>query len=373
MKLTVNTQGLLNAVSIAAQFQNNEGDYANTICISGEDNMIEVKASNNRQAVHMKGLPFNAYVLTEDSFSGVSIESKKLISMLKATKSIDTVIDFEKSGVEVKCGRSKAKIALQENVQTFSEHTGEKTLQIDSDLIGHFEKALHSIDRDNPKYELNGLNLVIKDKKLSIASTDTRRLTISQSSVEYDDMDIIVPKEAVSSITKLFNGCSVSASISENFLVINTETISFTTNLISGSFPDWKRIVPSDVKHKITIGRTFLQDIIKDATLFESDIALIFTEETLHIHDLEKTLYVQEDFVTGIEETFFVGVNGKYLLDFLGSCGDETVEFHYAAENLPFLLKAGDYQEVIMPINSIEVDIPSKQDEQEAPNVELVA
>ena len=51
-----------------------------------------------------------------------------------------------------------------------------------------------------------------------------------------------------------------------------------------------------------------------------------------------------------IEETFYLAVNSKYILDFLSCINTEDLQMYYNDSNLPFVLVDNNFSTVIMPI-----------------------
>ena len=79
-------------------------------------------------------------------------------------------------------------------------------ISLDSlNLIKNLKKISPAIDTNNPKFELNGALINIKNDSTDLVGTDTRRLAIAtiESSNE-QELSLIVPKKAILEIQKLF-------------------------------------------------------------------------------------------------------------------------------------------------------------------------
>lgn len=369
MKLTTNKTQLTNAVAIANSYVSNEGDFKGKIVITGAKSNIVIKATDYIQTIALKQIPFVSSDLTVDTFDNFSIDGKKLLTALKATKTDELILEISQSHLVIKSGRSKVKIEIVYEVQEIKISTNGNYLNIDSNLIADFKRIFHAVDSNNPKYELNGVLVQIIDGQLNLVATDTRRLSVSTCNTSDENMEIIVPKDAIQSMIKLFPTENVIAEFDDTTLTVKTQMITYSTKLINGAFPQWKRIIPSSYEETLTISRTKLAELIKEASLFEQQISINISEGKIVIKDKDNNTEIED---TVLEESVNISfsVSAKNILDFLSSYDTENVEMNFNGSNLPIILIAdSQYKEVCMPIivnNEKEVDTKNESVEQEA-------
>ena len=95
-----------------------------------------------------------------------------------------------------------------------------------------------------------------------------------------------------------------------------------------------------------------LIESIKLVTSIESKIKITFNPESIIFESLDddSESKTQIDVNINIDETFYIAVNSKYILDFLSSTDSENVTIGFNESNLPFYLEDKNFITIIMPI-----------------------
>lgn len=347
--ITINTKIINGAVAMATNYTQKDGAFAGKIVLSGTEGLLEIKATSAIETIHLKNIAFVSSDLTDDNFEAFSIDAKKLSTVLGSSKGDEVSIELNDGFVNIRSARSKVKIDTLAEVQDIPIPNAENILDIGNDILLGFNKILHSIDTNNLKYELNGAHLLVKDGTMNLVSTDTRRLSIVSANSSLKDMEIIIPKHGIVSIMKLFQGKDVTAQYDNVNFSIHTKYISYATKLINSKFPDWRRIVPTESKHLISIGRVKLLELAKEASIFEDSIIVSIADGVIKTSDYEGNTTVED--TVDYKEPIKFGISSKVLSDFLSSSEEEMVELKFNANNLPIMLVFNDtYKEVCMPI-----------------------
>lgn len=354
--ITLNTNGLLNAVAVANNFMPTNGDFVGKLVLVGNSGKLEVKASDYERTIIFKEIGFVSSDLTDADFASISIDGKKLLTTLRAAKTDEVMIELRVEHIVVKSGRSKIKIETLANTQNIEIVTGNGNSFNIGNKIGQFEQILHSVDTNNPKFELNGVLVQVNNGVFNIVGTDTRRLAAITSETDLENTSIIVPKNGINNIVKLFSGFDVSAEIDDSTLTVYTDGVLFQTKLINGKYPEWQRIVPRSFSQTITIGRVRLTELVKEASLFDQQIKITIKDSIILLEDFEGSTKV-EDVFSDENANFKFGVNAKAILDFLSSFSEENVQIGFNGTSLPIMFIANpSYREVIMPIVMIEAE-----------------
>ncbi len=347
--ITLNTNELTNALSIATSYMSKDGDFLGKITISGESGFVNVKATNNVETVHLKNISFTCSDITKDDFTPFSVDGKKMFTVLKSSKADDVSIELHESHINIKSGRSKVKIETLAEVQLISDNIYAKKLEIGSDLLVNFDKILHAIDVNNPKYELNGALLQISDGVVNLVSTDTKRLAVVTASSSIEDLEMIIPRSGIQSIIKLFDKEGVTALYDDSNIAIHTDYLSYSTKLINGKFPDFKRIIPTEINQQIIIGSEKLAGLVKEASIFDDSIVIRISGGGIMLSDYEGTTTVKDDILS--DATVAFGISAKIVLDFLASSNDEEITIGFNSSNVPVVLQANaKHKEICMPI-----------------------
>lgn len=352
MKITVNTNALTQAVTTANKFMAKEGDFLGQIVLKGLNGKLEVLVTNIVNTFIAKDITFTSNDLTNDSFSSFSIDGKKLLTVLKSAKTDEVNMTQTDGFVFIKSGRSNVRLETLSETQNIVISEAKDKLVLSRRILDGFKQISHAVDNNNPKFELNGVLLQIKNSTISIVGTDTRRLSVvtseSESSVE---RDIIIPIDAINSLNNMLATYDfVEAELNDTNLTINTDTFSFSTKLVNGNYPDWARIVPKNQIQTLTIGRLKFAELLKEASLLDDDVIVDISNGSIILQDIDKNTQVI-DSVTDENLNIKFCVYSKYALDFLNSYGEENVQVAFNGTNLPLLFIANpDYREVIMPV-----------------------
>jgi DNA polymerase-3 subunit beta len=323
--------------SITIQDKNAIDDVFNSLEINSQNDTIEVIATNvdnNSQIVLDTGLKAEC--------KGNIFLNKKDITKIKKLKT-DFVFDFENKVLN----SGNFKINLLKNYNEsfdFEVFNVVDTPIILSDKIkDNISNIINVADINNPKFELNGILIENVSNDLNIVSTDTRRLTILNDTLDFGDFTINPNKKAL----ELVNWNDVNFMLlSEKHLIIKEKNITHNIGLIVGKFPEYKRIVPSGYNKTVKIASCQFKNALKECSVFGADMTinqnLSFDILSKDGFDIEATYKHSFDF-KDINISFMI----KYVLEAINS---ETIEFCFNENNIPFTIIGDGYKTVIMPI-----------------------
>jgi DNA polymerase-3 subunit beta len=317
-------------------------------------------ASNNRLTIKATDQEIGLTIETEHAnvqMDGkATANGKKLLDIVRILKEGDIVLETLEETLHITQGHSKFKLPMfvADQFPTFPDVTDLPSIALDSmQLIQMFKKVSPAIDTNNPKHELNGALLNIKENEIDVVGTDTRRLAIGKIPNESETtLSMIIPKKAIIEIQKLFFD-QIAIHYDETNLIITSPGYFFFTRLINGKYPDYERIIPKSVKHSLELPKGQIVEAIKQITTISQEIKLTIEPDAIVFKSLgeESSEAVTEiDLQTGMEEKFVLAVNSRYLLDFLAQVETETFTMGLNEPNLPFIVQSGNFSTVIMPI-----------------------
>jgi DNA polymerase-3 subunit beta len=226
-------------------------------------------------------------------------------------------------------------------------------------IIDHFsfidglKKILPVIDTNNPKYELNGALFNINDKTIDLVSTDTKRLAIiSRKNNNSKNIELIIPRKAISEIRKLFIN-DFKLFFDGINLIIKSDNIKFFTKLINGKFPNYQRIIPNEYKTIIKLNKNEFIKKIKQITIISNEIKFTINNSIMEFNSInEETFEAQTQMNIESElENFIFAANSKFILDFLNVIDNEIFELCLNDSNIPFTLRDKEFQTIIMPLS----------------------
>ena len=302
------------------------------------------------------GLEIETEHINIESEGKATANGKKLLDIVRILKEGDIILETVEDTLHIKQENSKFKLPMFSSDQfpEFPDFKNLPSIELNSiELIQMFKKISPAIDTNNPKYELNGALLNIKESEIDIVGTDTRRLAIGKIENSNDKtLSIIIPKKAILEIQKLFFN-QIEIYYDETNLIIKAPNYYFYSRLINGKYPDYERIIPKSLKHTITLPKTKIVEALKQITTISQDIKITFEKNSIIFNSLgEESSEAQTEieFATNFEDSFMLTVNSKYLLDFLNHIETEEFILGLNEPNLPFVVKSENFQKIIMPI-----------------------
>jgi len=303
------------------------------------------------------GLYIDTANITIEETGITTANGKKLLEIVKILKNTPITLELINDTLFVKQGTSKFKLPTfnHKEFPQFPEYENMSNLKINSQtLISSLKKITPSIDSNNPKYELNGALIDIKDTKLNFVSTDTRRLSIVtlQNQDENLEISIIIPKKAILEIQKLFFD-DVYMYYDKTYFIIVSNQYKFFTKLINGKFPEYSRIIPKETKYNFLLPKREIIEALKQITIISNDVKLTFSKDNIifeSLSDDNNEAKTQIQYPIDIEENFTLAVNSRYILDFLNNIDLPEFMIGLNESNHPFILKEENFKTVVMPI-----------------------
>jgi len=309
MKVAINKNALESIVTNTNPYLEKKDLSAITshIFISAKDGILNIKATD-----HEIGLAYklsNVKIMDEGN---ATANGKKLLDIIRSLKDEEVTLETLNNYLYIKQKNSKYKLPMYkfEDFPNFPTIENKNKFEIDAVMLGRsLKKIFPSIDNNNPKFELNGAFIDIKQNYINIVGTD---------------------------------------------LIAQSANFEFFTKLINGRFPDYNRVIPQEIKRRLRLSRDKMIEGIKTVSIISESTKIVFAPQTISFESIvedNSEAKTTIEFATGLEEEIYVGVKNRYLLDFLQSIEEEHFEFGFNDSNLAFTVSSNELKTVIMPIN----------------------
>jgi DNA polymerase-3 subunit beta len=329
-----------------------------------EDNALTVAATDLEVAIRYR----DEQVQIEQTGETL-VPADKLRDIVR--ESIDDTLSIEITGdtAHIRGQDSHFKIFTQKatDFPPVPDFEGEADLQVAGGalkkLIG---QTLFAAARESTRYAFNGVLVVAKGKRISLVSTDGRRLAMAQGDLapgeklDKEGKKAIIPTKALQLIDKLIDDPEelVGLQIRENQVIFHTAHATLTSNLVEGQFPPYDDVIPKDTDKKMTASTADFLSAIRRAALLTTEesrgVRLAFNKKGLVLTSRspesgEATINFPCKFEGADIE---IGFNPNFVVDALKVVDTDEVSLEMQAPNRPGLLKAGaDFLYVIMPVN----------------------
>tara|TARA_B110000014_G_scaffold263937_1_gene262495 strand:+ start:6032 stop:7129 length:1098 start_codon:yes stop_codon:yes gene_type:complete len=235
--------------------------------------------------------------------------------------------------------------------------------KVPPDLIRNILQKTHfSMASQDVRYYLNGLLIEVKEGVISAVATDGHRLAISRNNLkDVNDFSSIVPRKAVLELLKILQSANdeVELVLGSNFLSLNSDIFKFSSKLIDGKFPDYKKVFPEGAPESLRILRENLLSALSRASVLSNEkyrgVRLSLSENALKLsaNNPEQESAEEDLEATYSGESFEIGFNIGYLVEALNSIDTKEAEISFYGEDSSCTINSTNEDDslyVIMPM-----------------------
>lgn len=364
----------LNKISLLKELNLIQGivEKKNTIPILSSF-LVESKGSSYVSLIATDlDLSFQTECAADVTIPGATVlQARKLFDIVRNLP--DAEINFvreENDWVRITCGASEFKIVGQSKEHfPATPHAVQPGRAIPAETLHDLiTRTIYAITQEESRYALNGALLTLFNDKIQIVATDGHRLALASSPLQPSDgesekLEINIPKKALTELVKLTSGedGTVEFSKDENHLFFKMNQRQLVTRMLTGQFPNYELVLPKNNDKTIPLNTEKITQSIRRASLMADERShgikfelgsgkLNITSQSADFGEARETLPVDYQ-----GETFSVGFNAQYLLEFLNVVGTGEVAFELKDEQSPALVRPVgdekyDYRYVVMPM-----------------------
>ena len=299
-----------------------------------------------------------------------TVPVKKLFGIVRelSVGEIDLEVD-DKNVCSVRSGASFYKIhgLAADEFPPLPKFKDDKKVTLPQEKIkGMMKKTSFAISTDESRYVLNGIFLSLKDHKLTMVATDGRRLALVDEEVDIADNsqgEFIVPAKAVNELNRLLlDKGEVEIRYTENQASFTLKddkgsSILIITKLIEGNYPNYRQVIPNEVKERISLSREEFVHALRRAEIMTSEksnsVKLTFGKNNLAITaNSPEVGEARESLAINYKgKEMAIAFNPKYMIDPLNALTDDEVFIELIDELSPGVLKInGPFLYVVMPM-----------------------
>lgn len=192
-----------------------------------------------------------------------------------------------------------------------------------------------TVSREDNRYTLTGVWMSIVNGMATFAGTDGKRLSKAQTHVEIDpsfQSNFIIPLKAVDEIQKnLSDEGDAIVYLMKDKIAVEAGQTTIITKLLTGDYPDIRRIIPQNIDIKVILHREELMTLLRQVSLFTLDsshsVRFTFTDGRLQLN--ANTADIGEGKVSMpvnyFGEKLEIAFNPGFFLDILRHTKKETI------------------------------------------------
>lgn len=229
-------------------------------------------------------------------------------------------------------------------------------------------KTSFAVSTQETRPILTGINFKLKEDKLECISTDSYRLAKKYVNLtkKYDEeQDIVIPGRNLIELIKIIeeNKNNIEMHIFSNKVLFKFDNTLFETRVLSGTFPNVDRLIPSSFNLNIKVNSYEFYNVIDRAALLTSDkeknIIKFECEDNLltilsnspEIGKVEEKMIVEKS----NKENIKIAFSSKFMMDAIRTINSEKVILKFNNDVQPIIIcdeKDDTILQLILPIKT---------------------
>ncbi len=332
------------------------------LLIKVEENVLSMTATDLEVELVSK-------VTLEGDFEAgsITVPSRKFLDICRGLPD-DAIITFVLEGdrVQVRSGRSRFSLATlpANDFPNIGDWQSEVEVSLSqADLRTLIDKTQFSMANQDVRYYLNGMLFEIDGTTLRSVATDGHRMAVSQTQLcaDFAQKQIIVPRKGVQELVKLMDAPEqpVVLQIGSSNVRAEVNNFIFTSKLVDGRFPDYRRVLPQHTNKTLIASCDELRQAFSRAAILSNEkfrgvrVNLAGSEMRITANNPEQEEAEEMLDVTFEGDPIEIGFNVSYVLDVLNTLRCEKVQVSMSDANASALIENADDDSamyVVMPI-----------------------
>jgi len=226
------------------------------------------------------------------------------------------------------------------------------------------QQTVFAISDDETRYFMNGVFFEKTEGKLNMVATDGRRLAYIGKNADHveDFPGVIIPPKILNTIVKRSGDeGNVSISISDKQIFINFASYKFSSILIEGNFPNYKKVIPEKQDFYLSVKREELLKALRPVSLnVEKKSHRVY----LDISSGKMEIYPEDGEICTVEdeipckydgEEITIALNYRYLEEPFKIMSDEEIKIRFSSTTKAITIEPVQekgFFHIVMPMQS---------------------
>jgi DNA polymerase III subunit beta len=298
----------------------------------------------------------------------VTVGARKLLDILRALpEAAEVTLQQQDKRLLVRAGKSRFSLQTlpAEDFPRLAKPAGESArFRLGQGALRRLLSLVqYAMAQQDIRYYLNGLLMVVEDRRLKLVATDGHRLALATLPLAADlpRQEVIVPRKTVLELSKLLadSDDEVSVELSSTQAAFSFGSIDLVSKLVDGKFPDYTRVIPTQHKNRLQVEREPLRQALLRAAILSNEkfrgVRWVLADGSLKIvsSNAEQEEANEELEVNYAGDPLDIGFNVNYLLDVLNNVPGAEVECAFGDASSSALLSYAsekDFKYVVMPM-----------------------
>jgi len=312
------------------------------------------------------------YEATVQTPGAVAVHAKQLYEIIKSLSAPSVEIEKrDNNWIELRAGASRFRLVgmAAEEFPALPTQAQIKPFAIPAaDLVRMIDRTIFCVSTDDNRHNLSGIYCESpKPNVLRMVSTDGHRLALAEHTFAvpiHIEHGVIVPRKGFQELKRVLSDSTehittVELGFSATSGVIKAGSVTLSTRLVEGQFPDYTQVIPKGGDKLIKIARAPFAEALRRVSLLSQGrsygVRLSLNDGTLVLvaEDPEFGEAHEEIEVSYKGGPLTIGFNARYILDALALINDEGVLLELADDLSPGVLKPIEepgFLAVVMPM-----------------------
>ncbi len=232
-------------------------------------------------------------------------------------------------------------------------------------LVKGFKSVMYSSSSSTIRPVLSSIMLSSEDDSVVFVATDSFRLSEKRVATKKhkEFNQILIPFKNVSEIIRTVEDINddLEVCLNENQISFTYDDLYVTSRVIDGSFPDYKQIIPKDIKTEVTLLKQDLINSLKISNIFSDKFSqvvfnVIPKEKKIKIttknNDIGENINSIDAVIKG--DSLTISFNYKYIMDCFQSIDADSIILNFSDISKPMVINSvGDksFMYLVMPMN----------------------
>lgn len=304
----------------------------------------------------------------------ITVNGKVIYEIVRELPDDNVVLKLSKGQrLEVECGSAHFKIngISSDEFPSIMGLTLQRPIPVEAAKVSEMlDKTSYAVSLDETRYNITGVCVEMVESGgsgkdlIRFVATDGHRLAYIDrpaDGIKFDN-SVIVPRKGIQELRKVLDGndgaCNIS--LSEGFFTVQTENVILGIRLVDGQFPDYRQVIPNEVKTTVDISKDQLLSMIRRVSLVTTDKSrtiklkiekgsLLVSSSSPEYGEASESMEVKQN-----GEDVAVGFSAKYILEIINAMPNcEVVTLKLCGELGPGVFVGDDdssYLSVVMPM-----------------------
>lgn len=364
MKFTVSQSSLDQALSVVSKGL--ASGVSNVILmgilIKAEAGTVELRTTDH--TIHLRDRL--AAMVDEDGEALVG--GRMLANIVKNLPDAACTFETEGRQLKIRCGSATFLMTTLDaaDFPAFPEYALERSVELPVDVLREIERRVgRAVSHDTSRPIITGILLTVRDNALRMEATDTFRLAVCETTLERavgSDFQMVVPARALHDVLSLpKDSDTVTVGATHQQVVFVSGDATYVSQRIEGSFPDFRAIMPSECKTRITCGTCALDEVMHRVAVMAQSRPSIHMDVDVdgQIITLTSKSADQGEATETLDATIegsstSITLNYRYVFDCLGVLkGEDEIAIELNGASTPALFRSAgavDYLYLLMPL-----------------------